>query len=213
MALKAVLLTHGHYDHLRDIPALGMNYFLHRRSVALYATAEVREFLATYMLNGKLYPAYLEKPRPIPAIDFHTVETRKEVSISGYSVLPVRVNHSVPATGYQVTTPEGKALFFSGDTGPGLAECWEQIHPDVLIIETTAPNRYGGEPLNNSHLTAELLLKELKGFKEMKGYLPQVYTIHTNPLSQSEIKKELSAVSRELGIEVTVTEEGMEIEI
>jgi ribonuclease BN (tRNA processing enzyme) len=33
--LEAVLLTHGHFDHVRDIPTLGMNLFLHGKSMRL----------------------------------------------------------------------------------------------------------------------------------------------------------------------------------
>ena len=35
--LKAVLLTHHHYDHIRDIPALGMNALFYDTSVPVYA--------------------------------------------------------------------------------------------------------------------------------------------------------------------------------
>ena len=36
LSLKAVLLTHGHYDHIRDLPMLAMNCFLNLGVVHAY---------------------------------------------------------------------------------------------------------------------------------------------------------------------------------
>ena len=39
--LEAVLLTHQHYDHIRDIPALAMNFLLHENTIAIYSIQPV----------------------------------------------------------------------------------------------------------------------------------------------------------------------------
>ncbi|MBI2287607.1 MAG: MBL fold metallo-hydrolase [Chloroflexi bacterium] len=44
--LKAVLLTHQHYDHIRDIPALAMNFYLSRTAIDVYATSLVYDALS-----------------------------------------------------------------------------------------------------------------------------------------------------------------------
>ena len=44
--LKAVLLTHQHYDHVRDIPALGMNFYLEKATINVYATQPVYDALS-----------------------------------------------------------------------------------------------------------------------------------------------------------------------
>jgi ribonuclease BN (tRNA processing enzyme) len=61
ISLKAVLLTHQHYDHLRDMPMLGMNLFLNKKSTTIYGAVEVRDALTAHLLNGPLYPRFLEK--------------------------------------------------------------------------------------------------------------------------------------------------------
>ena len=60
--LKAILLTHQHYDHIRDIPALAMNLFLSDATINIYSTLPVHDALATHLLDGELYPNFLEQP-------------------------------------------------------------------------------------------------------------------------------------------------------
>ncbi|MFC1909657.1 lactamase, partial [Chloroflexota bacterium] len=95
--------------------------------------------------------------------------------------MAVPVSHSTPAVGYQVTSPDGKTLFYTGDTGAGLADCWQQVSPQLLIIEVTASNEFQEVLLYKGHLTPGLLAQELESFRKIKGYLPQVITVHMSP--------------------------------
>ncbi len=211
--LKAVLLSHQHYDHTRDIPALGMSLYLNETSIDVYAAQPVYDVLAAHLLNDKLYVNFLESPSHAPTIRFHIIEPGRAENIAGYTVLPVAVNHSVPTTGYQVTSAEGKSLLYTSDTGPGLAECWQQVSPQVLIIDTTGSNRYEDFAKKTGHLTPKLLLEELTAFREMKGYLPQIFTVHICPQLEEEIKPEMAAVSAALEHPITLAHEGLEIEL
>ena len=58
---KTILLTHQHYDHIKDIPAIAMNFFLHGATINIYSIKPVYDALATYLLNGKLYPKFLDQ--------------------------------------------------------------------------------------------------------------------------------------------------------
>ena len=133
--------------------------------------------------------------------------------IAGYEVLPVAVNHAVPTVGYQITSPDGKKVFITSDTGPDLAECWRQISPQVLFIELTLRNKDEGFAHQAGHLTPALLLKELESFRDIKGYLPRVVLTHLNPLDEKEIKAEISAVEKALKTKITFGREGMKINI
>ncbi|TET86709.1 MAG: lactamase, partial [Dehalococcoidia bacterium] len=53
--LKAILITHQHYDHIRDIPALAMN-LSYQGVLQIYSTPPVFEVLSTHLLDGKIYP-------------------------------------------------------------------------------------------------------------------------------------------------------------
>ena len=211
MELKAVLLTHPHYDHLRDLPGLGMNISLQEGSLDVYAIEPVFQALEEHLMNDTLYPNYFRRPAGKPVLRRHDLDIGKETEAGGYKVLPVRMTHSVPAAGLLLTDRAGKKLFFTGDTGPGLT--WEVVSPDLLIIETTALNRMEQFALDSGHLTPSLLEKELMAFRNSRGYLPRVVTVHMNPLDEAELRAELDIAGSNLGIRIESGCEGMCIEL
>ncbi|MFC1958981.1 MBL fold metallo-hydrolase [Chloroflexota bacterium] len=211
--LKAILLTHQHYDHIRDVPALAMNFYLAGTTINIYSISSVYDVLTTYLFDGKLYPNFMERPQENPAMKFTVVEPCKTEQIGGYSVLAVPVNHSVPTVGYQVASSDGKILFYTSDTGPGLAECWKQVSPQLLITEVTASNRFEEFGRESGHLTPNLLKQELISFREVKGYLPQVVTVHMSPGLEEEIEAEIAVVAEELNNSISLGYEGMELNL
>jgi phosphoribosyl 1,2-cyclic phosphodiesterase len=211
--LRAVLLTHQHYDHIRDIPALGINYYLQESTIDIYATRQVLEVISTNLLNDIIYPSYTEKPPEKPAVRFNTVIPGQATTVAGYAVLPLPVNHAVPTIGYQVTATDGKKVFYTSDTGPELTDTWQKVSPDLLITEVTGPDRYIDFARKSGHLTPALLQKELETFREINGYLPQTVLVHMNPFDESEIKEEISRVKASLQTEILLGYEGMGIEI
>ncbi|GAH21991.1 unnamed protein product [marine sediment metagenome] len=40
--IKAILLTHQHYDHIRDVPAIAMNFYLCGATINIYSTQSHR---------------------------------------------------------------------------------------------------------------------------------------------------------------------------
>ncbi len=167
----------------------------------------------THLLDGRLYPNFLERPQENPTIKFTIVEPLKTEQIEGYNILPVLVSHSVPAVGYQVTSSDGKVVFYTGDTGPGLTNCWEQILPQLLIIEVTAPNRFNEFGRESGHLTPYLLKQELAIFRELKNYLPRVVVVHMNPMLEEDIRAEIAAVAEDLDNPITLGYEGIELHL
>jgi len=211
--IKAILLTHQHYDHIRDVPAIAMNFYLCGATINIYSTQPVYNALTTYLLDGKLYPKFLEQPQENPTIKFSLIKPYKIEQIEGYSVLAVKVNHAVPTVGYQITSSDGKILFYTGDTGPGLAGCWEQVSPQLLITEVTATNKYEEFAKESGHLTPSLLRQELTSFQGIKGYLPQVVVVHMNPELEREIETEIAAVAQALNNSITLAYEGMQLRL
>jgi len=207
--LKAILLTHSHYDHVRDIPALGMNFYLNNSTLNIYTTQPVYESLTRYLLNDYLYPNWFQKQ----VFTFTPIEPLQSVQVYDYSILAVPVNHPVPAVGYQVTGPDGKSLFYTGDTGINLSEVWKIINPQILIIECTAPDRYEASVGKFKHLTPGLLRQELMSFREIKGYLPRVILIHITPWLETEIVREVAEIARTLAVSIEPAHEGMKLTI
>jgi len=211
--IKAILLTHHHYDHIKDIPAIAMNFYLSESSVTVCSIPPVYDALVNHLMNNSLYPNFLERPRKNPAINFVVMELHEAKQVEGYEVLTIPVNHSDLSVGYQLTDSDGKAVFYTGDTGPGLAECWQQISPQLLIIEVTAPDKYRESMSEPGHITPGLLKEELESFRELKGYLPEVVTVHMNPFLEEKIKAEIASVSKELKSPIIPGCEGMQLHI
>jgi ribonuclease BN (tRNA processing enzyme) len=208
-ALKAVLLTHQHYDHIRDIPGLGINFSLYEKTLDIYGSQATGSVLMEHLLNDIVYPNFTVKPLDRPSLRFTEVEAGQEMTIAGYTVLPVPTTHAVPTLGYQVTSADGRKVFYTGDTGPSLADTWQQISPDLLIIELTMPNKYDNFVLSTGHLTAERFQKEMESLREIKGYLPQIVLVHMNPIDEKEIKTEIDSVARALKTAIRFGHEGM----
>jgi len=212
-SIKAVLLTHHHYDHIRDIPALAMNFFLQDNIINIYSTKQVYNVMSSYIMNDALYPNFLEKPQGNPTVRFTEIKPYEALSIEGYSILPIPVKHSDYAVGYQITSANGRAVFFTGDTGPDLIDCWEYVSPDLLIIEVTAPSRLEEQAKETGHLTPSLLRQELLSFQKIKEYLPQVITVHMNPDIEREIEAEIAEVAGTLACKINLAQEGMQVQL
>jgi ribonuclease BN (tRNA processing enzyme) len=211
--IKAILLTHQHYDHIKDIPAIAMNFFLSGATLNIYSTLPVRNALEAHLLNGTLYPHFLESPPEKPVIKFTVMEPNQTEQINGYDVLAVRVNHAVPTVGYQISSADGKVVFYTGDTGPNLAGCWEQVTPQLLIIEVTVPNRYEKPYEEWGHLTPNLLKQTLLDFRRIKGYLPRVVVVHMQPSLEKEIESEIAVIAGSLNSSITMAYEGMQLNL
>ena len=218
--IQALLVTHHHYDHVRDIPTLAMNFDMHMRfyhgteQLNLYTTETVREALMSNLLDGKLYPDFTRRPKDLPALRFIIIEPGKNVDIAGYEVLPVSVNHAIPSVGFQITDASNTTIFYTGDTGTGLSESWPKIgKPRLIITETTLNNEHQEEAKAPVHMTPNLLKQELILFRETKGYLPRVLVLHMTPILENDIKFEIENVAKDLGATIELTYEGMQVNV
>jgi len=210
--LRTILLTHHHFDHTRDLVTLGANGAAFSNPVDVYALSQTLETVNFCLLDGKMYADFSKWPsEEKPFLRLKIIEPFQRQNILGYDVLPVPVQHSVPGLGFQVTSKDGRNLFYTGDTGPGLTECWQKVSPQLLIIEVSGINKSQDFLKSVGHLSAGLLKEELIQFRQIKGYLPRVVVIHIPPHFQKEVEQEVEAVARELEIGIDIGYEGMKI--
>jgi ribonuclease BN (tRNA processing enzyme) len=207
--IKAILLSHGHYDHIKGIPAFAFNNTDH--TIKVYATSQTFKILSSHLVDGLIYPEFTKKiPFFLekPCLEYIDIEPFETVKIIDYEVLPLPVSHTVIAVGFEITSKDGKKVFYSGDTGLGLSALWEHISPDLLIIETTFPNKLENRAINSKHLCPKLLKKELKEMCNFKENYPKVLLVHLSPKDEEEIKKEVKEVSKELNLPIDIAYEG-----
>ena len=214
LGLKAVLITHRHYDHVKDLPLLAMNRSLNGKTIDIYCLESTAEAISGSLLGGVLYPDFLkENGNGKITVRLNPVKPYAKIKIGDYSIIPVPVSHSVPAVGYSISAKGGKSFFYTGDTGPGLADCWERVSTKLLITEVTASNAYLKFCCDKGHLCPCLLKEELINHLNLKGYVPDVFTVHMNQALEEDIKIELKQIAEELGIQITMAFEGKQIEI
>ena len=211
--LESILLTHQHYDHIRDIPGLALNLSLQGASISVYATANVHAAIETHLLNGKVYPKFQTMPDNNPTIRLNVIKPYEPQMVDGHGILAIPVPHIDVTVGYLVSDKQGKTMFYTGDTGPGLAACWNHISPQLLIIDVTLPNDHEKFARETGHLTPNLLQQELVSFRDCKGYLPEVIAVHMDTGLERKIKEEIAAVGRALDISITMAKEGMQLHI
>jgi len=210
--VKSILLTHRHYDHVRDIAAIGINASFFERNIRVHAQADTLEALSAHFLNGVIYPDFTKVPPANPALTFCPLEPLRQQEIEGYAVLAVPTKHAA-TVGYQITSAEGRSFFYTGDTGPGVSSCWEHVSPELLLIDVTLPNRLEEHAVSSDHLTPRLFGEELALFRKARGYLPRVLPIHVSPQFEDEIAEEVGQVARELGVDIDLAHEGMTLSL
>jgi ribonuclease BN (tRNA processing enzyme) len=206
-SLDAVLLTHYHYDHIRDFPSVAFSRWGYA-TLSVYCLPAVRDALRSSFFNGVLWPKLEEVPsRDVPALRFCDVAPYRSVDVAGYRVTPAPANHSAPAVGFLVERA-GRSVFYTSDTHGGVAGLWEEVQPDLLLVEVTFPNRLDSVAVDAKHLTPARLGVELEAYRAIHGRLPQVAAIHRNAEYEEEIVAELAALGDRLGAPIDAPEDG-----
>jgi len=161
--IKTVLLTHHHFDHTRDLVTMAANAgYYWQGQLEVYALRYTLDIVTSCLLDGKMYTNFLEYPsKEKPTLILEAIEPYSRKTIAGYDVLAVPVKHSVPAVGYQITSSDGKRLFYTSDTTVGISDCWQHVSPQLLIVEVAGPNKYGDWLKKAGHLCAGFLREEL----------------------------------------------------
>jgi ribonuclease BN (tRNA processing enzyme) len=189
LRIKGIFITHAHLDHIKGVPFLADNIMIgnRRHTVKVFGISSVIRVMRKNLLNSRVWPDFVSKG----ILKLIEVRTGQATRINGYTISPVRVKHSVPATGYLVEDKKGKRLFYTGDTGP-MVETWEEVGKErihCLIIEVTFPNRMEEMAIKTGHLTPRLLKKELLKI----GYYPEKICItHLKPQYFKIIETELN---------------------
>lgn len=140
-ALKHVVVTHRHLDHIGGMPAL----FIANQPLDIYALADTQAGIQGLMAAG--FPEW-----PIhPAVRYHTIEAGDRREIGGFTVEFFGVEHRVPTVAVRVERT-GKRLAFSADSIPcdALVACAREA--DLFLCDALYAARDGAQAAARARL-------------------------------------------------------------
>jgi cAMP phosphodiesterase len=205
-AIKYILVSHIHLDHTKEIFFLLDNLAqMGADAVTLAGTDEVVEGARKHLFNQQIWPDFSVLPsEESPVLKFQELPEDVFTRLGEFEIMPIAVNHPVPATGF-VIRDGGGSIVYTGDTGP-TKKIWETARREeglkAVFAETSFPNSMEKVARASGHITPALLERELDLLN--RPGVP-VYIFHMKPLFAEEIREELEA----LGIaELRLLEQG-----
>jgi 3',5'-cyclic-nucleotide phosphodiesterase len=191
--IRAILISHAHMDHVRDLLTLAENlFFLGGRRIILAAARPVLDIMLTHLFNNEIYPDFTRIPSP-PVIAPLLLRMEKAVVLDGLDVTPVAVNHTVACSAF-IVKENGRGFMFTSDSGQ-TQRCWELARQDegieCIFADVSFPSIMEDTAAMSGHMTPRMLLACLRSFG-IKG--KTVYATHMKPFFCREIVEELKSM-------------------
>jgi phosphoribosyl 1,2-cyclic phosphodiesterase len=209
--IGAVLLTHRHFDHIRDIPSLALMTLSDPRQIELYSLKETLDGIHDHLLDGDVYPDFTKKLTDAPPkYKLHPVRPRHWFRALGYEVKPIPQPHPVPVVGYIVRSESGGCIAYTGDTGGELLPFFQdEAAPEVLFVDVTFPSHLENLAKLTGHLTPKLLKEQLQQVLKARLKLPRIVAVHISVQNRDQVVMQVESVAAELGIDLRAGEQEM----
>ena len=213
--IGGVLLTHRHFDHVRDLPTLALATMESSGPISVYGLPETIDDVAPRLVDGVLYPDFTKRmTKEGPKVRFSTVADDQDFRHGPYQVRAHRVPHSCPCIGYIVTGSDGRSFAYTGDCGGGLQPFFhDPSGVSTLFVEVTYGDGMVERARSTSHLTPGLLAEELEQAIENGAAMPHIMVVHRDAKYESDIERELEIVSSNLEVQITLAFEDMVVKI
>lgn len=199
-AIKHVVLSHSHLDHIAALPLM-LDAVGARRGCPLqvHALPDTISALQTHVFNGVIWPDFSRIPTPgNPFVTFHPLVTGQVIGLGGVWVEALPAQHSVAAVGFAVArSPEQPHWVFSGDTGhnPAFWDRVNQLQVGALVIETAFSEREAGLARLSQHLCPSTLAQQLEHMPS--GRECPIFVTHTKPFETDLIMQEIEHLNRQ----------------
>jgi cAMP phosphodiesterase len=202
-ALEAVLVSHPHLDHIRDLATIADNRI--QNGAPPLVVAGLKQTLAAlqkHFFNNLLWPDFSKIPsKRRPGIRYLELTAEKSVTVAGYEVKAIRVNHTVDCCAF-IVRKGTCSLAYSGDTGP-TDRLWQVLNAtedlQALLMEVSFPNAEARLARVSGHHTPETMAQDLRKLVRAKE-LP-VLLYHIKPSHQVKVERECARIR---GLNLTV---------
>ena len=220
---NAVLITHSHNDHIKDLPLIAAKYF-ERKSEALkvFCTRECHE-----QLNNK-FPDLVSKTNSNNRISFTIIRPNEPFRVGPISVTPISAYHgdSAPEGSviYILRLPDSKKVIIGWDflSLPDDIDQNQFWNPDLVILGTQTYNPHPETGLISVSDSIELVrrwnakecyLVHYRGLMDFEDAKNQWFRGPTKPMNSEELQKTINENLRITGKEgrykIIVAKEGM----
>jgi cAMP phosphodiesterase len=201
--LRAVLVSHAHLDHVRDLAGLADNRCqMGGRPLVIAGTAWTLRALQRHFFNNVLWPDFAKIPLTTGGgmtIEWLPMKPEQVYDIAGYRVRTVLVTHTIESAAF-VVEKGADAVAYSGDTGP-TERLWTVLSAlptlRALLMEVSFPDDMAWLAQASGHHTPATLdveLNKLRG-KHDPRQLP-VLLYHIKPNFQRAVERELARIKR-----------------
>jgi cAMP phosphodiesterase len=196
LEIDDIVLTHSHFDHVKDVPLLSdLLVGRRRRPLRVHASTACARTLHQSIFNDELWPDFTRIPDAAqPVLEIRPFVPERSFRVGKYTVRPVRVDHPVESVGF-VLSDGRTAIGVSGDTGP-TSRFWRKVNGEkrlkALLVELSFPNHLQGLADLSGHLTPQTLAHELTKL-ERNGFPILLY--HLKPAHEAELRRELAALA------------------
>jgi cAMP phosphodiesterase len=209
-ALEAVLVSHAHLDHIRDLATIADNRAQYGcKPLLVCGTKPTLEVLRKHFFNGLLWPDFTQIPtKKTPTIVYQALVPERRVTIAGYGVRAIKVSHTIDTCAF-VVDKNGASMAYSGDTGP-TDRLWEVLNEEknlrALLMEVSFPNEEQRVATLSGHHTPQTLLPDLVKYKSPKDLPTLLY--HIKPAFQARVERECAKLK---GVELNVLQLGEQL--
>lgn len=201
--IEAVLVSHAHLDHIRDLATIADNRAQHGcPPLLVVGTRATLDVLRRHFFNGLLWPDFTQIPsKKHPTIAYKALEREARAVIAGYGVRAIEVTHTIDTSAF-IVDRGGAALAYSGDTGP-TDRLWEALNDQkdlrALVMEVSFPNEQQRVATLSGHHTPQTLLPDLQKLRNPRE-LP-ILLFHIKPAFQAVVERQCAKLK---GVELTV---------
>jgi len=197
-ALEAVLVSHAHLDHVRDLATIADNRSQNGAAPLVVAgTKETIAVLKRHFFNNLLWPDFSRIPTVRrPAIRYRELTPERVISLAGYEVNAIRVSHTIACCAFTIRGSDG-TVAYSGDTGP-TDRLWEVLNDTAdlkaLLMEVSFPNSEHRLARVSGHHTPETLARDMKKLRRSPELPTLLY--HIKPSFQATVERECARLRR-----------------
>jgi 3',5'-cyclic-nucleotide phosphodiesterase len=201
--LEAVLVSHAHLDHIRDLATIADNRVQRGcPPLLVVGTKPTLDILKTHFFNDLLWPDFAAIPtKKEPTIVYKALKPEVREEVCGFGVKAIRVSHTIDASAF-IVDKNGVAVAYSGDTGP-TDRLWEVLNAQndlrALLMEVSFPNEQQRIATLSGHHTPQTLITDLEKYARPKELPALLY--HIKPAFQREVERQCAKLK---GVDLTV---------